>query len=192
MTTGAAVALREILARNGIAEGDVRFERAGGTATRYGDLVAGKHDATVLRTPFEILAVSKGFHVLATAESLGAYQGPAGIARRSWARDHEAALVGFLKGYKAAVDWVCDPTNRAIVEALLVANSRDMTPALAQRSYDLLLAANGGLVRNLMPDEKGITTVLAIRSKFAVPPKSLIDPAKYVDLTYHEKAFGKR
>jgi len=192
MTTGAAFVLRELLARNGVNEGDVKFERAGGTATRYRDLVAGKHDATLLRTPFEVLARDKGYNLLATAESLGAYQGTAGIARRSWAREHEAALVGFLRGYKAGVDWVCDPANREIVEALLVANSRDMTPALARQSYALLLTDRGGFIRDLGPDEKGVATVLALRSRFAMPQKMLTDPARYVDRTYLDKALGGR
>jgi ABC-type nitrate/sulfonate/bicarbonate transport system substrate-binding protein len=191
MTTGAAFALREIVARNGLADGDVKYERAGGTAFRYRDLLAGKHDATVLRTPFEVQAATKGYRVLATMDSLGSYQGTAGYVRRSWAREHEAAMVGFLKGYRAAVDWIYDPANREIVEALLVANSRDMTPALAKPSYDLLLG-KGGITRDLRPDDKGVATVLALRSKYAVPPKSLTDPAKYIDLTWYDKAFGPR
>lgn len=192
MTTGLAFVLRELVARGGLTEADVTYVRAGGTANRYRDLIAGKHDATLLRTPFELLAAGRGFKVIASADALGAYQGTAGFARRSWARDHEAALVGFLKAYRAATDWLYDRANREIVEALLVANIRDMTPALAKQSYDLLLADKGGLARDLAPDPAAIRTVLALRSKYAVPPKPLDDPAKYVDLAYYEKAFGKR
>ena len=192
MTNGATFVLRELLARGGIAESDVKFERAGGTATRYRDLVAGKHEATLLRTPFEVLARNRGYNVLATAESLGAYQGTAGIARRSWAREHETALVGFLKGYKAGVDWVRDPANRDIVEAMLVANSRDMTPTLAKQSYDLLLAEKGGLSRDLAIDPVGIRTVLELRSKYGAPQKQLTDSAKYIDRSYLERALIKR
>ena len=36
-----------------------------------------------------------------------------------------------------------------------------MTPALAKRSYDLLLADKGGIARDLAPDPEGIRTVLA-------------------------------
>ena len=192
MTTGFAFVLRELLVRGGLAETDVTFVRAGGTANRYRDLIAGKHDATLLRTPFELLARDRGFVVLASAESLGAYAGTAGFARRSWARDHEAALVGFLRAYKAATDWLYDRENRDVVEALLIANIRDMTPALARQSYDLLLADKGGLARDLAPDAAGIRTVLGLRSKYGAPQKSLTDPMKYVDLSYYEKAFGKR
>ena len=84
MTTGFAFVARELVARSGLAETDVNFVRAGGTANRYRDLIAGKHDATLLRTPFELLAVNRGFRQLAGAESLGAYQGTVGIARRSY------------------------------------------------------------------------------------------------------------
>ena len=191
MTTGLAFVVRELIARGGIAESDVNFERVGGTAVRYRELVAGKHEATLLRTPFELLAESRGFRKIATAESLGAYQGTVGLARRAWAREHEAALVGFLRAYKAATAWLYDPANREIAEAVLVANIRDMTPALAKRSYDLLVSPNGGLARDLAPDLEGIRTVLTLRAKYATPRKELPDPQKYVDLLYYNKAFAK-
>ena len=89
MTTGYAFVVRELLARNGVTEADVTYVRAGGTSSRYRDLLAGKHEATLLRTPFELLVRERGFNQLATAESLGAYQGTVGIARRSWAATHE-------------------------------------------------------------------------------------------------------
>ena len=192
MTTGLAFVVRELIVRGGLPESDVNFVRAGGTATRYRDLMAGKHDATLLRTPFELLAQSRGYHAIARAETLGAYQGTVGIARRAWAHEHETQLVGFLKAYKAATDWLYDPANREVAQALLVAHIRDMTPSLARRSYELLVSDKGGLSRDLAPDMAGIATVLALRSKFAVPPKTLSDPMKYVDLAYYEKAFGKR
>jgi ABC-type nitrate/sulfonate/bicarbonate transport system substrate-binding protein len=191
MTTGYAFVVRELVARNGLGESDVAFVRAGGTANRYKELLAGKHDATLLRTPFELLARNRSFNVLASAESLGAYQGTVGMTRRSWARDHEQALVGFIRGYAQATEWLYDRGNREIVEALLVANIRDMTPALAKQAYDILLADKGGLYRNLAPDAAGIRTVLELRSQFGAPKKTLSDPMKYVDLSYYEKASAK-
>jgi ABC-type nitrate/sulfonate/bicarbonate transport system substrate-binding protein len=191
MTTGFAFVARELVASNALAETDVNFVRAGGTANRYRELVAGKHDATLLRTPFELLAQNRGFNLLASADALGAYQGTVGVARRSWAREHDAALVGFIRAYFAATQWLYDRANREIVEAILVANVRDMTPALAKQSYDLLLADKGGLSRDLAPDLSGMRTVLRLRGKFGSPPKTLTDPMKYVDLSYREKALGK-
>jgi ABC-type nitrate/sulfonate/bicarbonate transport system substrate-binding protein len=192
MTTGYAFVVRELLARNGVTETDVSYVRAGGTANRYRDLLAGKHDATLLRTPFELLVRERGYNVLAYAESLGAYEGTVGAARRSWAANHEKELLGFMRAYRAGVDWLYDRSNRDIVEALLIANIRDMTPALAKRSYDLLLADKGGVTRDVALDLDGIRTVLELRSKYGAPKKTLTDPMKYVDLSYYEKAFAKR
>jgi ABC-type nitrate/sulfonate/bicarbonate transport system substrate-binding protein len=171
MTNGLAFVLRELLER---------------------DLLAGKHAATLLRTPFELLARNRGFNQLATAESLGAYEGTVGAARRLWARSHEDALIGFLRGYRAGVEWLYDRANREVAEAMLVANIRDMTPALAKQSYELLLADKGGLAREVALDIDGIRTVLQLRSKFGSPQKTLNDPMKYIDLSYYDKAFGKR
>ena len=184
MTTGFAFVLRELVARGGVADADVTYVRAGGTNFRYRDLVAGKHDATVLRTPFEILARERGLNILGTAESLGAYQGTVAAVRRSWAARNEATLVGFIRAYKAGVAFVYDPANRDVAEALLVANIRDMTPALAKRAYDLLLATKGGIAKDAALDLDGIRTVLALRSKYAQPAKALSDPSKYIDETY--------
>jgi ABC-type nitrate/sulfonate/bicarbonate transport system substrate-binding protein len=192
MTTGFAFVARELLARNGVTETDVTYVRAGGTANRYRELIAGKHDATLVRTPFDLLVRQRGFNQLAAAESLGAYQGTVGAARRVWATGHEKELIGFLRAYRAGVDWLYDRANRDIVEAILVANIRDMTPALAKQSYDLLLADKGGMTRDVALDLDGIRTVLVLRSKYGMPQKSLTDPMKYVDLGYYEKAFGKR
>jgi ABC-type nitrate/sulfonate/bicarbonate transport system substrate-binding protein len=189
MTTGFAFVVRELVASNGLAETDVNFVRAGGTANRYRDLIAGKHEATLLRTPFELLAENRGFNLLASADALGAYQGTVGVARQSWAREHEAALVGFIRSYRAATDWLYDRANRAVVEALLIANIRDMSPALARQSYDLLLGDKNGLARDLAPDPAGMKEVLRLRSKFGVPQKTLTDADNYVDLSYYRKAF---
>jgi ABC-type nitrate/sulfonate/bicarbonate transport system substrate-binding protein len=192
MTTGYAFVVRELLARNGVGDADVTYVRAGGTANRYRDLVAGKHDATLLRTPFELLVRERGYNVLARAESLGGYQGTVGAARRSWAGSHEKELIGFMRAYRAGVDWLYDRANRPIVEALLVANIRDMTPQLAKQAYDILLGDAGGITRDVALDVDGIRTVLALRTKYATPAKTLSDPMRYVDLGYYEKAFGRR
>jgi len=192
MTTGYAFVVRELLARNGVTEADVTYVRAGGTSNRYRELLAGKHDATLLRTPFELLLRERGFNELATADALGAYQGTVAIARRGWAARHEKELLGFIRAYRAAIDWLYDRGNRPIVEAMLIANIRDMTPALAKQSYDLLLADKGGITRDAALDLEGVRTVLALRSKYGVPQKTLSDPTKYVDLQYYDKAIGKR
>ena len=66
LNTGFSFVLRELLQKNGIGEGDVTLVRGGATEIRFRDLLANRYEATLLRTPYEILAVERGCNVLAT------------------------------------------------------------------------------------------------------------------------------
>jgi ABC-type nitrate/sulfonate/bicarbonate transport system substrate-binding protein len=190
MTTGYAFVLRELLARSGIPESDVTFERAGGGLQRYQELLKGSHAGTMLIAPLDLMAMNQGHVRLARAdEHLGAYQGVVGAARRSWARQNEEALVGFIRAYHAGVQFVADPGNREVAEALLVALAgRTMTPQLAKQAADALLDPKSGFIRDAAVNLRGVGTVLRLRSKYT--GKALGDPAKYVDASYRDKALA--
>jgi ABC-type nitrate/sulfonate/bicarbonate transport system substrate-binding protein len=190
LNTGFAFVLRELLQSQGVADADVTFVRTGATELRFRGLLAGTVDATLLRTPFDILAAERGFHVVATAESLGPYLGTSGMVRRAWARSHEQTLVGFLRAYRDAMQWLADPGHRGVAEALLVAHLRDMSPALAARAADTLLAERGGLLRNLELEPAALATVLTLRRKYGQPPRILGAADRYVDLSYRAKALA--
>jgi len=189
MTTGYAFVLRELLAKHGIAESEVTFERAGGALGRFEALLEGAHAGTMLVTPFDLLAMNKGHVQLArAADALGAYQGVVAAARRSWARQNEASVVGYVRGWRAGVRFLYEPANREAAEALLVANVPAMTPQLARQSLQVLLDDRRGFFREPAVDMDGLATVLALRSKYGEPRKLLSDPAKYVDHAYVNKA----
>ena len=190
LNTGFAFVLRELLRREGIDEADVTFVRGGATDLRFQGLIAGNYDATLLRTPFDLLAAERGCNTLATAEALGPYLGTSGFVRRSWATSHPTALVAFLRAYRAAMQWLADPANRETAEALLRDNIRDMTPELARRAAATLLASPGGLLRDLEIDEAALRTVLDLRSRYGQPSRDLREPGRYVDLAYRTKALA--
>jgi ABC-type nitrate/sulfonate/bicarbonate transport system substrate-binding protein len=121
---------------------------------------------------------------------LGAYQGIVGAARRGWLDSHGAVVVGFLRGYKAAMDWLGDPRNRQAALDILTTKLAGTTQAVADRTYDALLGAPGGLYRDLAIDLDGMRTVLALRSKYGEPRRILDDPMKYVDLSLRERALA--
>jgi ABC-type nitrate/sulfonate/bicarbonate transport system substrate-binding protein len=158
---------------------------------RFQELVKGSHASTMLIAPFDLLAMNQGHTRLARAdEHLGAYQGVIGAARRSWARENEAALLGYIRAYHAGVQFVVDPKNRDIVEALLIALAgRTMTPPLARQAADTLLDPKSGFIRDLAVNFEGARTVLALRSKFTGKP--LGDPTKYIDSSYRDKALAR-
>lgn len=187
MTTGFAFVLRELLAKNGIAESEVGFERAGGVVQRFQELMKGTHAASVVLTPFDLIGEAQGHVRLASAiEHLGAYLGVVGAARRSWARQNEQALVGFIRAYRQGVDFLYE--NPDIAEALLVANMRAMTPGLARKSLEVFLEEKTGFYRDVRLDAEGAKTVLALRSKYA--GRELADAARYTDPSYRDKALA--
>ena len=191
MTTGFAFVLREILARNGIGEADLRFTAVGGGAQRLKALQARQQAGTLLNTPLDLIAEDYGARRLVRAEDvIGPYQGIVGAARRSWAAGHGDAIVAYLRGYREAVAWLYDRANRPAAVALLSAKMAGVTPALAEKIYDVLLADRGGIIRDLAVDMDGMRTVLALRSKYAVPAKPLDDPGRYLDLSYRARALG--
>ena len=189
LTTGYAFVLREMLERGGLKEGDYTLARAGGVLQRFEALKEKKHAGTLLLSPFEILAEALGLRRLGNAvDVLGRYQGLVGAARRSWAHAHQTQLVGYIRGYRAGLAWLYDRANRAEALAILQKNVRGMTPELAAKTHDVLLAPAGGFEREGALDVEGVRTVLKIRSRYGRPQKELNDPARYYDLSYHERA----
>lgn len=193
LTTGYAFILREMIARAGMADADVTFERTGGGPMRLQAMLDGSYAAGLLATPLDRIAADRGFTRLGTArELLGRYQGRTGFAQRDWIRNNEAAVIGFMRGYRDAMDWLYDRRNRAAAADLLMANDASVTPELARLSLDILLDDRFGFWRDLALDIEGIRTVLALRTRFGVPQKMLTDPLRYIEPALYDKAFGSR
>jgi len=192
-TTGFAFVLREMIARAGLTDADVTYVRTGGGPPRLRALIEGKQAAALLNTPFDLQAVERGFTRLGSASQiLGRYQGHAAVAQRGWIASNEAAVIGLMRAYGDAMEWLFDPKNREITEALLVAHDRGMTPALARPTYEALVDPKEGLYRNLALNIEGLRKVLELRNKFSTPPMNLTDPMKYVDLELYRKAFPQK
>src|SRR5258708_26057891 len=66
-TTGYAFVLYDMLARKGLTQNDYRIETAGGMTQRWAALQQHTQVATLLSTPFNILARNEGFNQIATA-----------------------------------------------------------------------------------------------------------------------------
>ncbi len=190
LTTGYAFILREMIARAGMSDADVTYERTGGGPMRMQAMLDGNYAAGLLATPLDRIAADRGFTRLGSArELLGRYQGRTGFAQRRWIKNNETAVIGFMRGYRDAMNWLYDRTNRTAAAGLLMANDASVTPELARLSLDILLDEQNGFWRDLALDLEGIRTVLALRTRFGLPQKTLTDPAPYVDLTLYEKAF---
>jgi len=190
LTTGFAFVLREMVEKAGLKDSDVKYVGAGGTPLRYAALLERKFAATLLASPFDLQAEAKGFTRLGNAtDLLGAYPGRAAFAMRGLLKDNEAAAIGFMRAMRDATDWIYDSRNREICEAMLLANDRDMTAALAKKTYDMFVDRKSGLYRDLRIDMDGFKVVLALRAKYGQPKRDLGDPMKYIDVDLYAKAF---
>lgn len=189
MTTGFAFVLRKMAALNGLSDADVAYERAGGMLQRFDALKERKHAGTLLATPFEFLGARLGMRVLQSARDvLPHYQGVCGATRRSWARENRDTLIDFIRAYVEALGWLYDRNNRRAACDLLMARVPNMSAELASSTYDVLLAETGGFDRKARLDPKGIATVLALRSEYGRPQKTLSDTGQYSDTGYYDAA----
>jgi ABC-type nitrate/sulfonate/bicarbonate transport system substrate-binding protein len=191
-TTGYAFVLFEILDRNGLREPDYKVERAGGVLQRFQALMEKKHDGTLLLSPFEVQAEARGFNTLASASQvLGPYQGLVAGVRRSWAERNREAVIGYIRAYARAVEWLYDPGNKSEAIALFQKNLPNMPAEGVETSYRLLLDPQTGFQRRAAISLDGVSRVLSLRSKWAEPKKALGPPSTYYDPTFYNAAMRR-
>jgi ABC-type nitrate/sulfonate/bicarbonate transport system substrate-binding protein len=191
-TTGYAFVLFELLDRNGLREPDYSVERAGGVLQRFQALMEKKHAGTLLLSPFEVQAEAKGFNVLAVAlQVLGQYQGLVAGVRSSWAAANRDALVGFIRAYVRAVEWLYDPANKAEALAIFSKNLPNVSKDGVEAAYRILLDPKEGFERRAAIDMQGVERVLELRAKWAEPKKALGGATRYYDPRYYDAAVGR-
>jgi ABC-type nitrate/sulfonate/bicarbonate transport system substrate-binding protein len=190
MTTGYAFVLRDILDRHHMDETEVTFTRAGGTPERLQGMLENPNQAaTIQGTPFEFIGETHGLNTLfRVVDELGPYQGFVATAKRSWAAQHDRDIAGYARALVRGIEWLYRPENRPVAEALLIANIPGMSPTLATKTYEIVLSQSGGYFRGARPDLRGIDRVLALRSRYGIPHRTLVDPMKYLDLSYLDRA----
>lgn len=190
LTTGYAFVLMDILEQNGLVlDRDYKTVASGGVVERYQALVARRHAATLLISPFEVMAKAQGLTQLADASAaFGNYQGLVGSVRRSWAKDNSPALVGYIRAYREGVEWLYNPANREEALALFMKNVPNSTRQSAETSYAVLLDPKNGFQRGAVIDLPGVQTVLRLRAKYGKPPKNLAGPQSYYDDQYFQRA----
>jgi len=189
LSSGYAFVLMDLLRRQGLGAADYQLASVGGSRERLAALRSGKAVGALLNAPQDATAEADGFVRLAGADAIGRYQGSVGAARRAWAAANGPMLVGYIRGYVAASDWLYEPANRS--EALTILQRAANTSAdSAARAYDELLK-EGILSRKAALDLEGVRTVLRLRREYARPARSLGDIGRYYDPSYYEKALAQ-
>jgi len=186
INTAYAFQLYEMLRQKGLNKGDYEVKPVGGTGQRLDAMVNDKTMvATMMNPPFSIRAEKAGLKATDTvANALGAYQGSSAFVLRSWGAANTDALVKYLQAYIEGLRWMLEPKNKAEAVALLVARLK-LPEDIAAQSYDATLK---GFQKDGALDMEGVKNVLKLRAQFEGGTPA--DPAKYLDLTYYQKALA--
>ena len=182
VNTGYSLALRKILRDvGGLRDDDYTLQPIGGTGLRARALMENKTVATMLTTPLDLVAESKGYRRLASLIDVGPYQSTVAFTRRSWAAAHRDTVVRFARATARSMDWIFDPAHRAEAVAMYRKYVKDATDGEARAAVESLVGEKEGFARGARLDPPGMANVLKIRSEFAQPPRALSDVSRYVD-----------
>jgi ABC-type nitrate/sulfonate/bicarbonate transport system substrate-binding protein len=184
VNTAYAFQLYEMLRQKGLNKGDYEVKSVGGTGQRLEAMTKDKtYAAGIMNPPFSTRAEKAGLKVMGTvADALGAYQGSAAFVLRTWGAANADALVKYTQAYIEGMRWMLNPANKP--EAVALLSERLKLPAdVAGQAYDATLK---GFQPDGALDMAGVRNVLKLRAQFEGGTPA--DPAKYIDLSYYEKA----
>lgn len=191
VATGFAFVLYEMLTRGGLSREDVEMVPVGAALQRWESVRDGTHVGTLAIEPFTSIARAAGFKVLdQSSELFDSYQGGTVAARKSWASAHPDAVKGFISGYLDGLDWTLDPQNRDEAARLLMAKMPAIKPGVVDAVMASLLNPQSGLTPKGAILRQGMETVLALRSTYGRPAKTLKDVDKYLDLSFYDAVTG--
>ena len=128
------------------------------------------------------------FELANASDVLGAYQGLVGGARKAWADANRDVVIGYIRAFSEAVEWLYAPQNRGEAIAIFRKNLPQATEQAANAAYGVLLSPKDGFQRKAQIDLKGVETVLGLRSKYGQPQKRLSDPRRYYDDSFYRAA----
>jgi ABC-type nitrate/sulfonate/bicarbonate transport system substrate-binding protein len=189
ISTGFAFVMQEMLAREGLQAGDYKLVPFGATGTRWQALQKNEAAAGLITPPLWHIALAQGYSNLgAAAEVLGGYQAGVTGVRRDWAKANPDAVIGFVRGYRAGLDWLHVGANKAAALAVLIAEIPETTPKLAEENYAMLIADPKGLDPGGKLDAAGVQRVLDLRRQYGPQGRPTADMGRFVDDSYFERA----
>ena len=189
LSTGFAFMLREMLELNGVGHDEYELIPVGATKARLEALLAGEHAGALLNPPFTEFGEAAGLRVIDNSQkALPPCQIGVMAACRSWAAANAPALQGFIRAELRAIDWITDPANADATTETLQRIMPGMDRAGAEAAMKIVLDPDLGLAGSDKINDTGVATIMALRGKYGEPRKNLSDPARYIDLSYYNRA----
>ena len=189
--TGYAFVLYRIATLHGVTPSDYSVIAVGSSQKRLDALTEGQAAGTLLSRPFDAFATAKGFNdLVAMSKVFPHYQSTVGFTRRPWAKDHRKVLIAFIRAYVQGSLWLFDAKNKDGAIDLLMKSTPNLTRDQAEDIYRDTIGPGSVTSPMAALDPAGIKTVVALRSAFGEPKKTL-DARKFYDLSYYRAAIGR-
>jgi ABC-type nitrate/sulfonate/bicarbonate transport system substrate-binding protein len=180
-----SISMRKLLALHGLKDGDYETKVIEGTPARANCLKQGDCDAVPLGQPQDVAAQAEGFTLLGlTIEASPEFLYTVTAVRRSWAQAHREILLRYLRGLRAAFEFIRDPAKRGDVAAI-VAETNDISEAIAGKVLALYFEPERGVLpRQGEIDMKGLAQVIAMMAEAGQISAPLPAPEQFVDWQY--------
>ena len=163
--TGFAYVLYDILKQNGVDLQDITIKEMGATEGRLAMVENNQCQMTLLRTPYQLLAKSRGLNVFNQYRmSLDMYQGTVGVVHRTWVKDNESTLAAFQDAYQKGLHWfIKNPTEAKL---LLAKNLNGLSGSSLDKCYEELCDKNYGLDQSMKPRITALNEVMKLRHAY--------------------------
>jgi ABC-type nitrate/sulfonate/bicarbonate transport system substrate-binding protein len=172
-TSGFAIVLRDVLARNGLLlDRDYTFTVAGGTSDRLGALKSGSVAATILYAPFDVLAGMAGFNRLATStDYYPAYASLATAGTQMWIEQHTEEISSYIAAYRESLHWIYDPAHAFETQTIMQHEpALNLDAFLAPHVYAAFIDAKTGFGQEALLDDEGLQQVIDLRVAYTSAP----------------------
>ena len=113
------------------------------------------------------------------------------MAKCSWAKNNRDSLIRYIRAYVEATEWCFDSKNRGSCLAVR-ATHNGIEGKAAEETLDALLDSDYGLYRNAELNLAGLKGVLELRAEMGYLSEPLPTVAKYIDLSYYDRAIELR
>jgi len=181
---------RVILEKHGLKLGDFDYLYSGATNNRFAALISGAVDATLLLQPFDFMAESQGFPVIALQRDYTP-NSPFTVfaANAEWANKNRAATVAFLKTTLAATAWLYDPANRSEAIEILIKET-GAKPQDAENTYDFYIKELKAYRADGVMTEAAMNDILKSLVAIEDLKEPLAPHSKYYDDSFLKAARG--
>lgn len=188
-TGSITIAIRKLLALNGLGREDFRTRFVDGTPERLSCLTAGDCDAVPLGQPQDFVAMRRGFRLLGlSTEAVPEYLYTVTAARRSWADANKDAIVRYVRALSSAFRFIRDPAKRDQLIRTIVD-----TTGFAEANAKLTLALYFEPDRRVLPklgeiNLSGMEQAIALMGEGGILKAPLPRAERFVDLQYLQAA----